>query len=94
MADHHEEEQLGKIYDSKVAGRLFRYLSPYKRMVFVALLLTIGLNLVRQIGPLLTKWTIDDYVRPAAEKAISLDDAFRGIAILTAPYLLSLLFIL
>ena len=94
MADHHEEEQLGKIYDSKVAGRLFRYLSPYKRMVFVALLLTIALNLVRQIGPLLTKWTIDDYVRPAAEKAISLDDAFRGIAILTAAYLLSLLFIL
>ena len=30
MADqsHHEEEQLGKIYDAKVARRLFRYLAP------------------------------------------------------------------
>ncbi|MCI0659695.1 MAG: ABC transporter ATP-binding protein, partial [Acidobacteria bacterium] len=89
--DHHEEEQLGNIYDARAARRLLRYLVPYKHMVFIALVLTIGLNLVRQIGPLLTKWTIDDYVTPATNGAMRFDDAFRGITILTIAYIISLL---
>jgi len=69
---------------------LLRYLAPYRRMVVIALLLTVGLNLVRQVGPLLTKWAIDDYVTPAAQGAMNLDSAFRGIAILAFAYLASL----
>ncbi len=69
MADHHEEEQLGKLYDAKAARRLIKYLAPYRRLVVIALSLTILLNLVRQLGPLLTKWAIDDYVAPAAQGA-------------------------
>jgi hypothetical protein len=41
MADHHEEEQLGKLYDARAARRLIRYLGPYKRTVGVALVSTI-----------------------------------------------------
>src|SRR5215510_15685248 len=94
MADHHEEEQLGKLYDARAARRLIRYLGPYKRMVGVALVLTIGLNLVRQVGPLLTKWAIDNYVKPASEGAIKLDQAFHGITILSLVYISTLLIIL
>jgi ATP-binding cassette subfamily B multidrug efflux pump len=90
MADHHEEEQLGKLYDARAARRLIRYLGPYKRMVGIALVLTFGLNLTRQVGPLLTKWAIDDYVKPASEAALGLDQAFRGIMILSLVYILSL----
>lgn len=90
MSSHHEEEQLGKIYDAKAARRLLRYLAPYKRLVAVALLLTAGLNLVRQIGPLLTKWAIDDYIAPAAAGTVKLDSAFDGITWLTIAYLVSL----
>src|SRR5215813_6776537 len=90
MADHHEEEQLGRLYDSHAARRLIRYLAPYRRMVVIALALTVGLNLARQVGPLLTKWVIDDYVKPASEGAMSLDGAFHGIAILSLVYILSL----
>ena len=90
MADHHEEEQLGKLYDARAARRLIRYLGPYKRMVGIALVLTVGLNLTRQVGPLLTKWAIDDYVKPASEAALGLDQAFRGIMILSLVYILSL----
>jgi ATP-binding cassette subfamily B protein len=90
MADHHEEEQLGKIYDARAARRLFRYLAPYKRLVVIALGLTVGLNLVRQIGPLLTKWAIDDYVKPATEGALRPDQAFDGIALLSVVYIVSL----
>ncbi len=87
MSSHHEEEQLGKIYDAKAARRLFRYLAPYKRLVVIALLLTAGLNLVRQLGPLLTKWAIDDYVAPAATGAMTLDSAFAGITWLAIAYI-------
>lgn len=90
MADHHEEEQLGKLYDARAARRLIRYLGPYRRTVGVALVLTFALNLTRQVGPLLTKWAIDDYVKPASEAAMGLDQAFRGIAILSLVYILSL----
>ena len=87
---HHEEEQLGKVYDVKVARRLFRYLAPYRHLVVVALVLTLGLNLVRQLGPLLTMWAIDDYVAPAAGGAMTLDRAMTGIFYLTVAYLVAL----
>ncbi len=90
MANHHEEEQLGKLYDAKAARRLIRYLVPYKRLVAFALLLTVVLNLVRQVGPLLTKWVIDDYVAPAASGRLNMDAAFDGIVLLTFAYIGSL----
>jgi ATP-binding cassette subfamily B multidrug efflux pump len=90
-SDHHEEEQLGKPYDAKAARRLIRYLAPYKHLVLIALALTISVNLVRQAGPLLTKWTIDDYVTPATSGAMGVDDAFRGITLLAVVYIISLL---
>jgi ATP-binding cassette, subfamily B, multidrug efflux pump len=90
-SDHHEEEQLGKPYDAKAARRLIRYLAPYKHLVLIALTLTISVNLVRQAGPLLTKWAIDDYVTPAANGAMGVDDAFRGITLLAVVYIISLL---
>jgi ATP-binding cassette, subfamily B, multidrug efflux pump len=90
-SDHHEEEQLGKPYDAKTARRLIRYLAPYKHLVLIALMLTICVNLVRQVGPLLTKWAIDDYVTPATGGAMGVDDAFRGITLLAVVYFVSLL---
>ena len=90
MANHHEEEQLGKLYDAKAARRLIRYLAPYKKLVVFALLLTAVLNLVRQVGPLLTKWAIDDYVAPAAGGRLNLNAAFDGILLLTFAYIGSL----
>ncbi len=90
-SDHHEEEQLGKPYDTRTARRLTRYLAPYKHLVLIALGLTIVVNLVRQVGPLLTKWAIDDYVTPATDGAMRFDDAFHGITLLAAVYFISLL---
>ena len=89
-ASHHEEEQLGKLYDAKAARRLLRYLAPYRRLVVVALVLTVAVNLVRQVGPLLTKWAIDDYIKPAADHQLNTQDAFHGIVLLSLAYILSL----
>lgn len=88
--NHHEEEKSEKILDSKVAKRLFSYLQPYRNLVITALLLTVGLSLVRQLGPLLNKMAIDSFVTPAAEGTLPIDAAMRGVFYLALAYLGSL----
>ncbi len=90
MASHHEEEQLNKLYDANAARRLFHYLAPYQRLVVIALALTLILNLVRQVGPLLVKWALDDYIKPASEGRLPTITAFDGVLWLALAYLLSL----
>lgn len=58
----HEEESLGKVYDRRLAGRLFGYLRPYRTVVSfsVALLLLIsGLNAA---GPIIVLFAIDHHI--------------------------------
>ncbi len=65
MADkreHHEEEILGKAYDSSLMRRLLRYLKPYRKWVFIAIVLTIGVSLSTTVRPFLTKIAIDGYI--------------------------------
>ena len=90
QANHHDEEKLDKLYDSQAARRLLRYLRPYQRLVVSALALTIVLNLVRQIGPLLVKWALDGYIQPAGEGKLAALNAFDGIMWLSLAYLLTL----
>lgn len=60
-----EEEELGKIYDSKLMKRLLTYVKPYiPRVILVFILIIIG-ACVRLAGPYLTKIAIDDYITEA-----------------------------
>lgn len=93
-SNHHEEEQSAKIYDAVIARRLLGYLKPYRGAVVTALTLTIGLSLVRQVGPLLTKLAIDWYVAPAAGDRITIEVATTGIMNLALAYLASLVVVL
>lgn len=60
----HEEEAIGKTYDFQVARRLLRYLRPYRRLLVPALVLTLVLNLLGILQPLVTKYAIDLFVLP------------------------------
>ena len=51
VKQYHEEEAIGKTYDLQVARRLLRYLKPYVRYLYVALGLTLGLNLLEVLQP-------------------------------------------
>jgi ATP-binding cassette, subfamily B, multidrug efflux pump len=62
MADAHEEEILGKAYDSRLMKRLLTYLRPYRLQVvisLVAITLRAGLDV---LGPVLTAVAIDKYL--------------------------------
>jgi ATP-binding cassette subfamily B protein len=60
----HEEEAIGKTYDWQIARRLFRYLTPYVRLLVPALVLTLLLNLLGTLQPKFTQYAIDWHIIP------------------------------
>lgn len=71
MADHHEEEILGKAYDARLMKRLLTYLWPYKWHALTALVLTILSAPLGLAGPPLTKVAIDLFLAPDPSKPVS-----------------------
>ncbi|HEX8455797.1 MAG TPA: ABC transporter ATP-binding protein [Pyrinomonadaceae bacterium] len=63
----HEEEAIGKTYDSQIARRLLRYLKPYLRLLVPALVLTLALNGLRVLQPKFTQYAIDWYIVPCGQ---------------------------
>ena len=58
----HDEEVLGKAYDSRLMRRLVTYLQPYKKFVTFALLLILLESILEITFPWLTKIAIDRYI--------------------------------
>jgi ATP-binding cassette subfamily B multidrug efflux pump len=55
----HEEDTLGKAYDSRLAGRLLTYVRPYRSLVVISLVLLCFEGMLELVGPLLTQRVID-----------------------------------
>lgn len=60
--DISEDEVIGKAYDSHLMRRLLYYLKPYRGLVLLAIVLTIGVSLATTIRPYLTKIAVDNYI--------------------------------
>jgi len=60
--DPHEEEALGKAYDSRLMKRLLTYLVPHKLQVAAAILLLALASATQIVGPWLTKLALDDAI--------------------------------
>src|SRR5579885_1044769 len=69
MASHHEEEVLGKAYDSRLMKRLLRYMRPYRVQVVIALGAIILKAIADVLGPFLTMVAIDRYLAPVHKQA-------------------------
>ena len=69
----HEEEVLGKAYDSRLMKRLLKYLHPYKWQVAIALTAIVMKAGADVLGPYLTKIAIDKYLAHAAGMHSPLD---------------------
>lgn len=91
MSTHHEEEKLGRIYDSQLTWRLLKYLKPYKWRVFVALALTMIVTPLRLVGPGLFAAVIDRYITPALGHKITMDAAFHGILWISLAFIATLI---
>ncbi|NWF89552.1 MAG: ABC transporter ATP-binding protein [Ignavibacteriaceae bacterium] len=57
-----EDEVLGKAYDSRLMKRLLKYVKPYKKYVFFAILLNVVVAALGPIRPYLTKIAVDNHI--------------------------------
>ncbi len=77
----HDDDAVGKVYDGRLARRLFAYARPYRGLVVGALALLLTDGALQLAGPLLTRTIIDDAL-PARD--------FSRVTWATAVYALSL----
>jgi ATP-binding cassette subfamily B multidrug efflux pump len=77
----HDDDAVGKVYDGRLARRLFAYARPYRALIAGALVLLLTDGLLQLAGPLLTRKVIDDAL-PARD--------FSLVAWATAVYAASL----
>ena len=77
----HDEEVLGKAYDSRLMRRLIGYLRPYRKEVLFAFLLLVLDAALETVPPLLTMLAIDRY--------IAVGNA-AGLAVVAGAYVLTL----
>ncbi|HXM91374.1 MAG TPA: ABC transporter transmembrane domain-containing protein, partial [Candidatus Dormibacteraeota bacterium] len=92
MSNAHEEEALGKAYDSRLMRRLLEYMRPYKWQVFLALALTLAVTPLELAPPMLFRAAIDRYLDPSAHHLITVLAARRGLLVISIIYLLVLFF--
>jgi len=92
MSNVHEEEALGKAYDSRLMRRLMQYMQPYKWRVIVALTLTLAVTPLELAPPKLFQVAVDKYLVPASHELLGVTAAKNGLVLISVVYLLVLLF--
>jgi ATP-binding cassette, subfamily B, multidrug efflux pump len=92
MSNTHEEEALGKAYDSHLMRRLMQYLRPYRWRVVLALALVAVVTPLELAPPGLFQIAIDRYFTPAIKGAIPTNAALRGVELISVVFLLVLMF--
>src|SRR6266699_1571910 len=79
----HDEEVLGKAYDSRLMRRLITYLRPYKKFVAFALFLILFESVLEITFPWLTKIAIDRYIATSNLRGLTvIAAAFVGLLVL------------
>jgi ATP-binding cassette subfamily B multidrug efflux pump len=92
MSNLHEEEALGKAYDSRLMRRLLRYMKPYRWHVAFALILVAVVTPLELAPPLIFRKAIDSYFVPRLNGTIAESSAWIGIIWLGVIYLAVLAF--
>jgi len=92
MSNIHEEEALGKAYDSHLMKRLLEYMRPYRWRVAFALALVAVVTPLELAPPLLFQRTIDKYLVPGMSQLIPISQAWRGVILVSVIYLGVLIF--
>jgi len=79
MSNLHEEEALGKAYDSRLMRRLLQYMKPYKWRVVLALVMVAIVTPLELAPPLIFQKGIDKYFVPELTGLITEALAWSGI---------------
>jgi ATP-binding cassette, subfamily B, multidrug efflux pump len=92
MSTQHEEEALGKAYDSRLMRRLLQYMKPYAWRVALALALVAVVTPLELAPPAIFQRGIDNYFVPAMNHVLPEGRAWTGIGWLSLIFLAVLTF--
>src|SRR4029077_15650993 len=92
MSNLHEEEALGKAYDSRLMRRLLQYMKPYKWRVAIALMMVAVVTPLELAPPAIFQKAIDSYFVPALKHVLPENAAWSGIGWLSVFLLAVLVF--
>jgi ATP-binding cassette, subfamily B, multidrug efflux pump len=77
-----ELDSRAAIYDRRLAGRLLRFLKPYRKEMAWSVVLLAAISLLEIVLPYLTKVAIDSYVKPApGHLVLAKPAALRGLGL-------------
>jgi len=92
MSNLHEEEALGKAYDSRLMRRLLQYMKPYRWRVVLALALVAVVTPLELAPPAIFQKAIDGYLVPAMNHGTPESKAWTGVIWLSLLFLAVLSF--
>jgi ATP-binding cassette, subfamily B, multidrug efflux pump len=92
MSTQHEEEALGKAYDSRLMRRLLQYMKPYAWRVALALALVAIVTPLELAPPAIFWRAIDGYFVPAMNRLMPEGKAWTGVIWLSLLFLAVLAF--
>jgi len=72
--DYHEDEILGKAYDSRLVRRLLTFVRPYTRLIVVAVLMLVAVAGFEIALPYLTRSAIDDHIVATSRLIVAGED--------------------
>lgn len=76
IGTYHEEEVLGKAYDSRLIKRLWKYIRPYRRRLLISLALLLLVSGFQLLRPYLLKIAIDSHIVPRRSEGLGVLAAF------------------
>ena len=92
MSTIHEEEALGRAYDSRLLRRLLEYMRPYKWRVIFALALVAVVTPLELAPPALFWKAIDKYLVPGVKGVLGISQARQGLVWISLIYVAVLAF--
>ena len=92
MSNLHEEEALGKAYDSRLMRWLLKYMKPYRWRVVLALALVAVVTPLELAPPAIFQKAIDGYLVPTMNQAFPESKAWMGVIWLSLLFLAVLSF--
>ena len=75
------EKKKKKIFDFSLLKRVFHYAAPYKKRIYVSVVLSILLALLSPLRPFLIQVTINDYIRKGAAPGLTLKQKMEWLVI-------------
>jgi len=76
-----EEKKRKKIFDFSLLKRVFSYAAPYKRRLYISVILSILLALLSPLRPFLIQITINDYIRKGSAPGLDIKHHMEELVI-------------